>query len=188
VAQDLIPAWPDDALEVGRIGEAWGLKGEFRVQAYADPPSALLAASRWHLRSGDDSGPRPRSGPLPAVLEIARVRARGDILVASSPAVSDRTAAESLRGARIFIARSQFPRPSADEFYWADLIGMTVGNREGRSLGSVVGLLDNGAQSVLRVAPAGADGEELLIPFVSAYVDDVDLDARRIAVDWGVDY
>ena len=65
---------------------------------------------------------------------------------------------------------------------------MAVSNRAGVTLGSVVGLLDNGAQSILRVAPAAGDGAELLIPFVSAYVDDVDLGARRIAVDWGVDY
>jgi 16S rRNA processing protein RimM len=187
VAQDTLSAWPDDALEVGRIGEAWGLKGDFRVLPYADPPTALLAASSWHLRPADDLASRAGMAPPPA-LEIARVRARGDGFVASSPAVTDRTAAEALRGARIFIARSRFPAPAPDEFYWADLIGMAVSNRAGVALGSVVGLLDNGAQSILRVAPAAGDGAELLIPFVSAYVDDVDLGARRIAVDWGVDY
>ncbi len=187
MAQDAHSAWPEDALEVGRIGEAWGLKGDFHVLPYADPPTALRAATRWHLRPAEDLVPRAATAPLPATLEIARLRARGDGFVASSPAVTDRTAAEALRGARIFIARSQFPAPERDEFYWADLIGMAVVNRDGVTLGSVVGLLDNGAQSVLRVA-ATADANELLIPFVSAYVDDVDLGARRIAVDWGVDY
>ncbi len=188
MAQDALSAWPDDALEVGRIGEAWGLNGDFRVLPYADPPTALLAAARWHLRPADDFAPRAAVAPLPPTLEIARVRARGDGFVASSPAVTDRTAAEALRGARIFIARSRFPAPGSDEFYWVDLIGMAVSNRAGVHLGSVVGLLDNGAQSILRVAPAPGEGGELLIPFVSAYVDDVDLGARHIAVDWGVDY
>jgi 16S rRNA processing protein RimM len=121
-------------------------------------------------------------------LEIASVRASGEGLIASSPGVPDRTAAEALRGARIFIARSQFPKPAADEFYWADLIGLGVVNREGSALGSVVGLLDTGPHSVLRIQPAGADAAEVLIPFVSAYVDSVDLQARRIVVDWGLDY
>ena len=187
MAQDALSAWPGDALEVGRIGEAWGLKGDFRVLPYADPPTALLAASSWHLRPADGLASRAGMAP-PPTLEISRVRARGDGFVASSPAVTDRTAAEALRGARIFIERSRFPAPTPDEFYWADLIGMAVSNRAGVTLGSVVGLLDNGAQSILRVAPAAGDGAELLIPFVSAYVDDVDLGARRIAVDWGVDY
>jgi 16S rRNA processing protein RimM len=182
----LVP-WPDDALEVGRIGEAWGLKGGFRVLPYADPPEALLAASRWHLKPPDAR--RPASAPaLPATLEIASVRTSGDGLIAASPAVPDRTAAEALRGARIFIARSQFPKPAEDEFYWADLIGLDVVNREGVTLGGVVGLIDTGPQSVLRIQPAGAGAQEVLIPFVSAYVDGVDLTTRRIVVDWGLDY
>ena len=115
------------------------------------------------------------------------MRASSDGLIASSPAVSDRTAAEALRGARIFIARSEFPAPADDEFYWADLIGLEVVNREGAALGAVVGLIDTGPHSVLRIEPAGG-GEEVLVPFVSAYVDSVDVPARRIVVDWGLDY
>ena len=172
---------------MGRIGEAWGLKGGFRVVAYAHPPLALLAASRWHLRPAEDVRP-PASPPVPPVIEIASVRARGDAYVASSPAVLDRTAAEALRGARIFVARSAFPEPAVDEFYWADLIGMAVANRDGIVLGSVAGLLDNGAQSILRVQPPAVDAAELLIPFVATYVDSVDLPGRRIAVDWQRDY
>jgi len=183
-----LAAWPDDALEVGRIGEAWGLKGGFHVLPYADPPEALLAATCWHLKPAE-GGRRPSgASPVPATLEIASVRTSSDGLIASSPGVPDRTAAEALRGARIFIARSQFPKPAADEFYWADLIGLGVVNREGLTLGSVVGLLDTGPHSVLRIQPAAADAEEVLIPFVSAYVDSVDLPERRIVVDWGLDY
>jgi len=188
MAREALAPWPDDALEVGRIGEAWGLKGGFHVLPYADPPEALLAASCWHLRPAEGARRPASAAPLPATLEIASVRASSDGLIASSPGVLDRTAAEALRGARIFIARSQFPRPGADEFYWADLIGLGVVNREGLTLGSVVGLIDTGPHSVLRIQPPATDGEEVLIPFVSAYVDSVDLTARRIVVDWGLDY
>jgi 16S rRNA processing protein RimM len=189
MADDPHATWPEDALEVGRIGEAWGLKGDFRVLAYVDPPQALLATSRWHLRPAE-AGRRPTATmqTIPATLEISRVRASGDGLVASSPAVPDRSAAEALRGARIFVARSQFPSPGPDEFYWADLIGLTVVDRTGQTVGSVVGLIDTGPQSVLRIQRPDAAGEELLIPFVSAYVDSVDVAARRIVVDWGADY
>jgi 16S rRNA processing protein RimM len=188
MAQEALAPWPDDALEVGRIGEAWGLKGGFHVLPYADPPEALLAASRWHLKPPEAARRPAGATALPATLEIASVRASGDGLIASSPGVADRTAAEALRGARIFIARSQFPKPAEDEFYWADLIGLDVVNREGLTLGSVAGLIDTGPHSVLRIRPPAADGEEVLIPFVSAYVDSVDLPARRIVVDWGLDY
>jgi 16S rRNA processing protein RimM len=188
VAPDASSAWPADALEVGRIGEAWGLHGGFRVVPYADPPLALLCARRWHLRPAEEPRPAALAAAIPATLEIKRVQARGDGYVASSPAIADRTAAEALRGARIFIARSEFPAPDEDEFYWADLIGMTVADRAGGVLGVVAGLIDNGAQSVLRVQPPAPEAAELLIPFVSAYVDGGDLAARRIAVDWQADY
>ncbi|MGZ8259277.1 MAG: ribosome maturation factor RimM [Caldimonas sp.] len=187
MAHDAPPAWPADAIEVGRIGEAWGLKGHFRVAAHSEPPTALLAARRWHLAPPE--GPRPVGGgaALLPTLEVTGVRARGDGWVASSPTVTDRSAAEALRAARIFVARSEFPEPAADEFYWADLIGASVVNRAGTVLGEVAGLLDNGAQSILRVRPS-ADAAELLIPFVAVYVDAVDLPAHRIAVDWEPDY
>ncbi len=188
MARDASATWPDDALEVGRIGEAWGLKGGFRVLPYADPPEALLAASRWHLRPAEVARRPAGAAVLPESIEIGSVRANGDGLVASSPAVADRTAAEALRGARIFIARSQFPKPADDEFYWADLIGLGVVNRDGVALGTVVGLIDTGPQSVLRIQPEAADADEVLIPFVSAYIDAVDLPARRVTVDWGLDF
>ena len=181
-------ALPGDALEVGRIVEAWGLKGGLRVQPYATPASALLAARRWYLRAAEQVAhlPNRSSTGLPAWIDIGDVREHGEGLVATSKAVPDRTAAEALRGARIFVARTAFPQPDADEFYWADLIGMAVANREGAPLGQVAGLIDTGPHCVLRVEAAGA--EERLIPFVSAYVDSVDLPARRVVVDWGLDY
>ncbi len=188
MVHDALAGWPVDALEVGRIGEAWGLKGGFHVLPYADPPEALRAASRRHLRPPEDSRRPAAFFALPTTLEIASVRASGDGLIASSPDVPDRTAAEALRGARIFIARSQFPQAAEDEFYWADLIGLAVVNRDGVALGDVVGLIDTGPHSVLRIQPAAAGGDEVLIPFVSAYIDSVDPAARRIVVDWGLDY
>jgi 16S rRNA processing protein RimM len=186
-------AWPDDALEVGRIGDAWGLKGWFWVQSYATPPEALLATRRWHLQARETSPMLQRTpGAVLTLLEIREVREHGDGLVATAVGVDDRSAAEALRGARIFIARSQFPKAGADEFYWADLIGLAVVNREGVALGTVVGLIDTGPHSVLRVLPDGPGAEpsaqERLIPFVSAYVDTVELVARSITVDWGLDY
>ena len=114
------------------------------------------------------------------------------MIVALAQEVPDRNAAEALRGTRVFVGRSIFPAPAADEFYWVDLIGLAVVNREGESLGTVAGLLDTGAQSVLRVGPLpGADTDaaaERLIPFVAAYVDAVDLERRLITVDWGLDF
>ena len=186
--------WPADALEVGRIGDAWGLKGWFKVQSYASPPEAILSARRWHLRP---SSRAPSTLHLPSVLEIREVREHGDGIVAIAEGIADRSGAEALRGARIYIGRASFAQAGVDEFYWADLVGLEVANRDGIVLGEVIGLIDTGPHSVLRIAPprpaqdAGgpvAAADERLIPFVSAYVDTVDLAGRRIVVDWGLDF
>ena len=186
--------FPADAVEVGRVTDAWGIKGWIRVQPYAKDPQALFSSRRWYLRPPLPQPGRPApvaAAPLPDLLRVAEARSHGDDVVAAIRDVTDRNAAEALRGARIFVARSSFPTAADDEFYWVDLIGLQVVNREGVTLGQVSGLLDNGAQSVLQVRDVdGTDkpAAERLIPFVAAYIDHVDLGARRIDVDWGVDY
>ncbi len=176
---------PEDAIEVGRVLGAWGIKGGIKVKPFAADPQALFSSKRWFIRPPAAAGPRPE---LPALLRVIGAKEHGDGVVATAHEVPDRSAAEALRGARIFVSRARFPTPDADEFYWVDLIGLSTVNRSGAVLGSVVGLIETGPHCVLRVQPAAADSAELLIPFVDAYVDKVDLAARSIVVDWEADY
>lgn len=122
-------------------------------------------------------------------LAIKEAKEHSDSVVACAHEVPDRDAAEALRGARIFVARSSFPTPDKDEYYWVDLLGLEVVNREGVHLGTVRELLSTGPQTVL-VIGYEQDGKpaERMIPFVAAFVDEVDLAARRIRVDWQPDY
>ena len=182
-------AWPDDAVEVGRIVGAWGVKGAIKVQPYSADPKALFSSRRWFLKPA--AAPRPVAAGLPTLLKITGAREHGDGVVATAQEVPDRNSAEALKGALVFVARSSFPTAATDEYYWVDLIGLDVVNREGQALGTVTDLLDTGPDSVLRIAvpnPGPDDEAERLIPFVAAYVDTVDLGARRITVDWGLDY
>jgi len=116
-------------------------------------------------------------------------------VVAKFVGLDDRTLAEALRGARIFLPRSSFPAASTDEYYWVDLIGLHVVNREGVALGCVRDLMTTGPQSVLCVEyVSSAEGEavpvvsERMIPFVAVYVDKVDIAGKQITVDWQPDY
>jgi 16S rRNA processing protein RimM len=102
--------------------------------------------------------------------------------------VDHRDVAAALAGARVFVPRSSFPTPGAGEFYWIDLIGLAVHNREGLALGTVVGLIETGPHCVIRIRPAEPEAGEVLIPFVDAYVDRVDLPGRSIQVDWQPDF
>jgi len=187
------PVLPADAIEVGRVLGAWGVKGWIRVQPYARDPQALFSSRRWFLAPGERPR-RPGSAPLPTLLRITQSRSQGDDVVAAAQELPDREAAESLDGARVLVSRASFPTAGDGEYYWVDLIGLAVVNREQQVLGTVIDLIDTGAHSVLRLQrPDGGDGAtaalaERLIPFVGAYIDDVDLVARRIVADWGLDY
>jgi len=191
-------SWPEDAIEVGCILDAWGVKGWFKVQAYSSDAQALFSSRRWFLKRPEIGGQAapvlPQSSKaLPALLKILSIREHGEGLVANAQNVADRNAAEALRGARIFISRSAFPAADPDEYYWVDLIGLAVVNRQGETLGQVEGLIDAGPHSVLRIIPPGLvapvkPDQERLVPFVARFVDDVDLEQRVITVDWGLDF
>ncbi|MEO7152155.1 MAG: ribosome maturation factor RimM, partial [Burkholderiaceae bacterium] len=118
-------AWPADAVEVGRIGGAWGVKGWFKVQPFATDPQALFNARRWYLRPADDAVTRPDAASH-RVLDIVETRDHAASVVATAQGIGDRTAAQNLYGARVFVPRASFPKPSIDEYYWVDLIGLDV--------------------------------------------------------------
>ncbi len=182
-----VESLPDDAVEVGAIVDAYGLKGWVKVAAHASAAQggdALTSAKRWWLVKGREI----KSAPIVAA------KVHSDSIVAQLEGIADRDQALALRGWRVHVRRSDFPSLGADEFYWVDLIGLEVVNEAGVALGAVVDLIDNGAHSVLRVEypSQGKDGQpasdERLIPFVGVYVKAVDQAARRIVVDWEADY
>ena len=174
---------PADAIEVGRIADAWGIKGWFKVLPHSAEPEALFSSKRWLLQPPGAAGNRAFK------LAIREAKEHSDVIVAWSEDVPDRNAAEALRGARVFVPRSSFPTAGDDEYYWVDLIGLAVVNREGVALGAVRELLASGPQTTL-VLDATEDGKpvERMVPFVSAFVDKVDLAGRLITVDWQPDY
>ena len=200
-AQDLSGALktsslPDDAIEVGRVLDAWGVKGWLKILPHSSAPEALFSAETWFLQPPEAKF-RPGFNAFTGTVSVSidEAKTHSDSVVAKLKGMDDRTPAEALRGARIFLPRSSFPPASTDEYYWVDLIGLNVVNREGVALGCVRDLMATGPQSVLCVeyllsaegdaAPVAA---ERMIPFVSVYVDQVDIAGKLITVDWQPDY
>jgi 16S rRNA processing protein RimM len=177
---------PPDAIEVGRIADAWGVKGWFKVIPHSASPEALFSSRRWYLQPSE-RGNKAFSGT--ALMRVREAKEHSDSIVASAHDIDERDIAESLRGSRIFVPRSSFPTAGEDEYYWVDLLGLEVVNREGLALGRVADLVATGPQTVLvlEYEEAGKKAERM-IPFVAAYVDDVDLAAKKITVDWQPDY
>ena len=186
---------PEDAIEVGRILDAWGVKGWLKVLPHSTDPEALLSAGTWYLQTPDVKF-RPGFSLFAGTvaLQIEESKIHSGSVVVKFAGLDDRTAAESVRGTRIFLSRSSFPKASADEYYWVDLIGLKVVNREGVALGCVRDLMTTGPQSVLCIEytstleDGSSLGAERLIPFVAAYVDKVDMAGKCITVDWQPDY
>jgi 16S rRNA processing protein RimM len=179
---------PPDAVLVASVVGAFGVRGEVRVRPFSADPQALFSSRRWFLDAPGE-GVAPAAARRCAIGYPRRVRVRaarehGDDIVARFDDVDDRDAAQAFAGAQVYVPRASFPTPAADEFYWVDLIGLAVVNREGVALGRVEGLLETGPHCVLRLDTRERDGSEVMIPFVGAYVDRVDLAARTLHVDW----
>lgn len=159
---------------MGRIPAPFGIRGWLKIQPFTSDPECLAALDTWWLgRDGDWQQFR---------VEEAKAQGRG--VVAKLEGCEDRDAALQLRGMQVAVNRDVLPRPEADEFYWADLIGLRVVNSAAQDLGEVTRMLETGANDVLVV-----QGEcERLIPFIADVIQKVDLAAGEIRVDWGADY
>lgn len=185
---------PVDAIELGRFQEAWGLKGWLHILPHSADTEALFASIEWFLQPPEARFARGFSAFSGCVTaKIAEIKIHADGVVARIEGVDDRNAAEALKGVRIYVPRSAFPATPEGEYYWVDLIGLDVVNREGVHMGIVRDLLTTGPNSVLVLEyTETVDGAERIaermIPFVSAYVDNVDQSTRRITVDWQLDY
>lgn len=160
---------------MGYIKGAFGVRGWVKVQPSTEYADSLLDYAQWRLVKGKDI--------IHAEVEQGNV-AGGELHIKFSH-INDRDAAALLRGYTIEIPRELFAETDDDEYYWADLVGMNVQNRDGVVLGEVMKLMETGAHDVLVVR--GEYGEKL-IPFVSHFIDSVDKDTGVITADWGLDY
>lgn len=164
---------------MGRIVAPYGVKGWVRVTPMTAERDTLLAHGRWWVRPYRGEGPWREH-----VLESGK--AHGAALLVQLSGLDDREAAASFNGAEVGVPRSALPAPAENEYYLADLVGLEVFNRQGERLGQVEAVEEFGAHPVLRVADAA--GASRRIPMVDAYVDGIDPAARRIDVDWQLDY
>jgi 16S rRNA processing protein RimM len=178
---------PADAVALGAITGAHGVRGEVKIKAFSAQPDALLGHKRWWLTPPEAAG-GPRFAWFEGAVHIGCLscRAAGVQWVARLDGVSDRETAQGLRGVTIWLPRSAFPEPATDEYYWVDLIGLQVRNRQAVCLGVVGDIMETGAAPVL-VVQEEAYGPHL-IPFVAAYIDRVDLTVGTVTVDWQAEY
>ncbi len=158
---------------VGAIAGAFGVSGEARIKSFCAEPEAI--AGYGPLFSED--------GKRQFTLRITHRVKEG--FAAQLTGVSTREEAEALKGARLYVDRARLASLPDDEFYHADLIGLTVLNTGGREIGRVRAIHDHGAGDMLEVTGPrdGPGGGMVMIPFTRAAVPNVDLTAGRIVID-----
>ena len=175
---------PEDRIEIGQLRAAYGLNGWLWVYSNTDPIRNIFDYLPWYIHS--------KAGWQ--TVDVKRWKPQGKGLVVALKGVSDRTAAEQLVGAEIWIAKSQLPQPAMDEYYWSDLKGLTVFAQDDAeqdiNLGVIHELFETGANDVMvvRATAESIDAEERMIPWHKDVVQRVDIAAGRIYVNWGVDY
>jgi 16S rRNA processing protein RimM len=160
-----------NAVLIGRLGAAHGVRGEIRLQSFTADPAAISTYGPLF----DASFARR--------FVISSLRPLGkDMFVARLEGVADRTAAEALTGVELHVPRAALPPPEEDEFYLADLEGLRAQTQAGETLGVVIAVRNFGAGDILEIAPPQG-GETLLLPFTKAVVPIVDVAGGRVVVE-----
>ncbi|MGV6473296.1 ribosome maturation factor RimM [Azotobacter vinelandii] len=177
---DMTPASADGLIVLGKITSVHGVRGEVKVYSFTDPIDNLLDYRFWTLRRGDER----------RQIELVRGRPQGRLLVARLKGIEDRDGARALADFEVCVPIAQLPRLDEGEFYWHQLEGLRVVDREGHLFGKVDHLLETGANDVLVVRPCtgSLDDRERLLPYTDQCVLRVDLAAGEIRVDWDADF
>jgi 16S rRNA processing protein RimM len=159
---------PSDRILLGRIGAPHGVRGAVRIRTFTGEPMAIGDYGPLHTKDG-------RS------FTVADIRPDKAGVVARLEGVTDRNAAQALNGVELFVDRAVLPEPEEDEFYHADLIGLSAEKADGTALGTVTSVQDYGAGDFLEIA--SAKGKALLVPFTKAAVPVIDMTGKRIVVE-----
>lgn len=167
-------------LILGRVVAPFGVDGWLRIHPFGDDPLSWRKISNWWLAASENAG---EDAWQPFKLKACRMH--GKSLIAALEGIGDRSAAEKLGGMFVGAQREAMPEPAAGEYYWGDLVGLRVSNAAGEDLGTVSGLMETGVHHVLQVRQGDT---ERLIPFVAAYVGEIDVAGGSIKVDWGADW
>lgn len=171
----------NNLVKIGELKKPYGIQGWLWLFSYLEDRQAVFDIKPWIIKT-----------PLGAkTLTVKNWRTQGKGYVVQLHEVPDRTTAETMFGVTLWANKDNLSQLSENEYYWTDLIGLTVKNQQDNHIfGVVKELFETGAHAIMVVSPTNDsfDDEERLIPWHKQTIVDVDLTQKMIVVDWGVDY
>ena len=169
----------DKRVLLGKLGAVYGVKGWIKVTSDTQPKQNIFNYANWQLKINNQW----------QSCELEAGRPHGKTLVVKIVGCDDRDQAQKLVGTPIAVNRSELPETKEDEYYWSDLIGMTVINQQGTKLGQVKDIMETGSNDVLVVKNQTAKIKECLIPWLEDdVIKNVNTIDRKITVSWDPEF
>ncbi len=163
---------------VGKLGSTYGIRGWLRIYSSTEQAESIFDYQPWFLKIKGKWQPT----------ELENWRHHNHEIIVKLKGVDDREAAQTLANVEIGVDLSVFPELEEGDYYWHDLIGCSVVNLEGYTMGTVTEMMETGSNDVLVVKANTKDAfgkQERLIPFLyEQVVKRVDLTTKTIEVDW----
>lgn len=159
---------------IGKLGTPYGVKGWIKLQTYTEYGASILEYSPWYFSEPDGQYRE---------IKIEEGKPHGSGFIVKFPGIDTPEDVRRFAGKTISIQRSQLPELKKNEYYWSDLDGLTVINKNGEILGKIVFLIETGANDVLVVKGT----KEHAIPYLpGTVVLNIDLEKKEMLVDWEI--
>ena len=164
---------------VGKVSGVYGIKGWLKIYSYTEPREGIMQYRPWYLKQSGVNQGRWQE------VRLEQGKRHAKTVIAKLEGFDDRNESMMLTGATIGIDPELLDSSKGDVYYWRDLIGLRVINRQGVELGLVEKLIETGANDVLVVTGEKDNARERLVPWTLGHsVVEVDLEKRIILVDW----
>ena len=164
----------DNLIIIGKIISAYGIKGWVKIRPFTETAKNYITYKTQYLSNDQKNWNR---------IEIGNMRVQGQDVIADIR-LNDRDQAIQKKGFYFAISRDDLPSLGKEEYYWDELIGLNVYDVNQNLLGEVIELLGTGANDVLVVS----GDKERLIPYIPQVILEVDLNNKKIKVDWDRDF
>ena len=166
----------DKKIYLGKITGVHGIKGWLKIQSFSSPPENILNYPSWIINNQGEED----------FYSIEQGRKQNNKIVVKLENIDDRNTAESLINSKIQILRSDLPKLSNENYYWSDLVGLSVLNSEEKVIGKIESLIETGANDVMVIITL--KDERILIPFVMhEIIKEVNVELNYIKIDWSIE-